>query len=246
KPKGPVSDCFSVKTKQNLGYLYPMKLHRSVFILSLFLITLNSFSQEEGASFFIRPTIGLVGSQIDGDQLAGYRKAGALAGAMVGRNFTDKFTASFGLLFIQKGARKNANVEAGDYLTYRLNINYIDVPFQFTKKFRALDLYAGVTYSQLISHKESSTDFGFYNSANKIHSFDLGWMLGAERKLPNDWYFGIRFNYSIIPMRDFFKSPAQPELLYYNIWGTMFRRGFYNNLLIFYFSKEINPRKKSE
>jgi hypothetical protein len=189
---------------------------------------------------------GFSGNQVDGDNYAGYTKAGLYAGALVGRRLNEDFTLNFGMAFIQKGARKNANPKAFDYDWYRLSINYIDIPVQLTRTFKKFNVFIGATYSQLINYKETYTFGNANNYDNRIHKFDVGWMFGGEKKFNNNYSVGFRFNYSLIPMRDFFYSPAQPALVYNNIWGRWFHRGFYNNVLLFYISKEITPKKKSE
>jgi hypothetical protein len=215
-----------------------------VFIFLLFLTSFY-YSQEEGKEFFIRPILGITGSQVDGDNYAGYKKPGIYIGSFVGLNFGQKWTGSFGLAYIQKGAWQNSNPNQGNYITYHLNINYLDVPIQITRKYTAFDLTAGLSYSQFISYKETNT-LGSTNFNNNLKRFDVGWMLGAEKKVYKEWYCGFRFNYSLLPMREFFYSASQPKLVYYNVWGKLFNRGFYNNVLMFYVTKEINPRKKSE
>jgi hypothetical protein len=221
-----------------------MGIRIPISIFSLF-FCLHIIAQSSGEGFYLRPSFGISANQVDGDNFAGYNKAGLMAGTFVGRNFSEKYGISFGMFFLQKGARKNANAKQNDFFTYRFNINYLDIPFQFTAKSKNIDFTFGLTYSQLISYKEDWT-LAATNYNNNMHKYDIGWMLGIEKKLNQSLYAGFRFNYSIIPMRDFFTSPAQPQLTYYNIWGTLFNRGFYNNSLMLYLSKELHPGKSSE
>jgi hypothetical protein len=68
-------------------------------------------------------------SQVDGDQLAGYDKAGIKTGVFVNRNFSEPVSMQMELLFIQKGSRRPVNTADNTYFVMRLN--YIEVPLMF-------------------------------------------------------------------------------------------------------------------
>jgi hypothetical protein len=216
---------------------------KKVFCFILILFSVISLSAQEGERrFFIRPHLGIQGAQIDGDYYAGYNQAGFVAGAFTGRNVSENTALSFALLFSQKGARRNANPQKGDFDYYRSRLNYIEVPFHITRHFKKVDLYGGLYYARLISSKEENQN-GIIVSDNKYKPNDIGYLLGGEGQIRPNFYFGVRFAYSLIPIRDYFFNGA---IYYYNFMQRLFNKGLYNNTLTFYFQYNFNPGKKSE
>lgn len=213
-----------------------------ILFLVLACCMMNSVTgQEETRSFFIRPTVGIAGAQIDGDNYAGYNKAGIYGGCFVGRKFGEKFSSAFGLTFIQKGARKNQNIQKGDYEYYRINLNYVEVPVNLEWKLKLFRLYGGFFYSRLISYRESN-QFGDLPGTGKYRNADVGYVLGGEREIRGGFSLGVRFSYSVKPIYYYVSPiPYRPGL-----FSGFFNKGLYNNLMVFYFHYEISPRKKTD
>lgn len=200
------------------------------------------FSQEENRRFYLRPMFGVQGAQIDGDYYAGYNQPGIMTGLFVGREVSEKTALSFALAFSQKGARRNANPEKGDYDYYRARLNYIEVPFQLSWHLKRIDLYGGLYYGRLLSAKEENQN-GIIATEVKYNSNDWGYLIGGEGKVRENIYFGVRFAYSLIPIREYFFNG---QIYYYNIIQRVFNKGLYNNTLTFYLQYNFNPGKKSE
>jgi hypothetical protein len=197
-------------------------------------------AQEDERRFYIRPALGIQGAQIDGDYYAGYNQAGIFAGVYAGRDISEKTALSFGLVFSQKGARKNANPEKGFYDYYRARLNYIEIPLQVTYHFRRFDLYGGGYYARLISFKEENQN-GVINTGLKFRNDDIGYLLGGEGKIKEKFMFGIRYAYSLVPIRKY-----SGTFYYFNFLQKVFNKGLYNNTLTIYFLYNINPGKKSD
>jgi hypothetical protein len=197
-------------------------------------------AQENPKHFFIRPSLGLAGGQLDGDSQAGYNKPGLFGGGYVGRSFNEKWGAAFGLTFIQKGAKKNQNVNKGDYEYFTINLNYLEVPFHAERKFKSMKLLGGFYYSRLLGSSE--TQNGAQLTGRQFEKRDLGYLLGGEAKIKNNFYFGIRFSYSLRPIYYYVSPiPYRP-----NIFSGIFNKGMYNNVMLFYFHMEILPKKNDE
>src|SRR5687768_1040627 len=120
-----------------------------IYFLAIFLsIALCMKAQEFNAGL----RFGMDASQVNGDRLAGFDKAGILAGVFVNRNFSERISVQMEMIFIQKGSRRPLD----DFNTYyRLRVHYIEVPvllrYQASKKFT---VYAGPSYGVLIFSEE--------------------------------------------------------------------------------------------
>ena len=95
-------------------------------------------------------------SQIDGDKMAGYNKAGLIAGGFVNRQLGGKVSAQLEMLYIGKGSKRGANPNKGIFDYRRISLHYVEVPIvcQYWYKKLNLTLEAGLSYGVLISSKE--------------------------------------------------------------------------------------------
>lgn len=101
--------------------------HNGTFFLTLsflFIIFHSSLAQQFKAGL----KAGVAASQISGDRLSGFNKAGLSCGAFVHRNIQPKYSMGLELLYTQKGSRKNANPSDGDFESYLLRLNYLELP----------------------------------------------------------------------------------------------------------------------
>ena len=103
-------------------------------LLIFFFIPISVFCQENLPSgkagknaFNLLLTAGVSPSQVHGDAYSGFHKLGAIGGIGVESVFTEKASANLSFIFIQKGARKNQNLEKND-------LNYFLVVFVVQNK----------------------------------------------------------------------------------------------------------------
>lgn len=166
-------------------------------------------------------------SQVDGDNFAGYTKAGATVGGVVYAQLVDKLAGSIEILYTQKGARSNksqfSNNRAFRIENYAIDLNYAEVPIMLNYFDRRKSHFgAGVSYSQLISYKESATttpalpdtlDLDDY----PFRKFDLNFLISGSLHLYKGLFLTYRFQYSLIPVRT-------------NIYREFGRAEQYNNM----------------
>ncbi len=188
-------------------------------ILFLFFFTTTNFLFAQNFNAGLR--IGVCGSQVDGDDLGGYNKAGLIAGAYVSRKFSEHFTLQMEMVYIQKGSRKPTDLN-NSY--YRLRVHYVEVPllvhFHVSKK---IDLTAGPSFGTLIFSEEND-EFGVFPNSPSFKKFELSGNVGIVYKLNDKWSFDARYSHSITTIRPFPGS-----------YSTFFDRGQYNFLVEFSF-----------
>jgi len=189
-------------------------------ILFSFLILLSAASITQAQRFHGGILAGLSTSQVDGDHLSGFNKAGFKGGGLVNRKFGEKISLQFEIEFIQKGSRKPLN-DNNEYFLMRLS--YIEVPLLFNyyvgKKW---NLEAGVAFATLLSaYEEDQT--GEVLNAPEFNQNDYLVCIGANYFFTPQLYFNVRYSYSITTIR------TKDE--YYDYY--YFVGGQYNKVLAF-------------
>lgn len=166
-------------------------------------------------------------TQVDGDNFAGYTKAGFTFGGIVYARLVDKIAGSIEILYTQKGARSNKTQISNNrvYLIekYAIDLNYAEVPIMinyFDK--RKSHFGAGLSYSQLISYKETvKTQPAFPDSIDldqyPFKKYDLNFLISGSLHIYKGLFLTYRFQYSLLPVRT-------------NIYKEFGRAEQYNNM----------------
>lgn len=200
-------------------------------------------SQEENSQTFrFMLTAGVTASQIHGDNYSGFHKLGGMGGIGVEYQFSKKFASSLGLIFIQKGARKNQNPTKGDYSAYYMNLNYIEVPLIFTYKQKNKFLVdIGISAAYLASYYEANEVAQIIGNTPK--NMDYSIKLGLGYQFNPKWQAHVRSSNSFITIRPY-QTPS--KLIYNNIIAQQFNKGLYNNILEIALTYKFIPKKNGE
>jgi hypothetical protein len=176
-------------------------MHTKKFTLLLWILIVgNTVSAQRFSGGFYA---GIVGSQIDGDQSAGYNKGGINLAATVQYPIADKFFMSLDLGFAQKGAQSKTTYGVPRALF--INVNYVDVPLCINFYDRQhVGLTAGLQYSrtvgaikqEVINLPNSSRIFGLDTFEND----DVQVILGGTYYFMPKLNLNIRYGYSLFPM----------------------------------------------
>lgn len=213
-----------------------------LFFAAFLIFNLPAFSQKDAKPFNMLLTAGITGCQVHGDSYSGYDKLGGTAGVGVSYEFSKKFAASFGMLFIQKGAKHNQDPAKGDLHYYNLSLNYVELPLLFTYTYKKLMIDVGASAGYLISYHEvnETGDITGYNPFKKMEYSVKG---GIGYKLSERWFVNLRSSNSFITIRPY-KIPS--TIYYNNIVARAFNKGLYNNILELTLGFKIKPGNKSE
>ncbi len=190
---------------------------KQVFILFVFfLLTLISSAQKFNAGIFL----GICASQVDGDHLSGFHKAGIMAGGFVKRKIAEKVHLQFEIEFIQKGSRLPLSKDGVFYL---MRLNYIEIPlmvnYYIGKKW---SLEAGGSFARLVSAFEED-QLGEITNAPPFHGNDYLVCGGANYPITVHLIFNVRYSYSVATIR--------PKNENYNYFYSIV--GQYNKVLAF-------------
>jgi len=148
--------------------------------------------------------LGLSTSQVGGDNLAGFNKAGLLAGAFANIPISELLSFQMEMTYIQKGSNnpKMNDAEHSNYLKEDISSSYIEVPLllQYHQS-NKIKIEGGVQLAYLIN--------GYYNDLNgeiPIYSvdpfieYDFGLLLGIDYKYSENISLNSRLSSSILPI----------------------------------------------
>lgn len=105
-------------------------------------------------------------TQLDGDDLLGYRKIGFNVGARVNTVLSERWRVALEMLFTQQGSRRGRLDDPGSLDFIRLNM--VEVPLMLNFRDWKFDVGAGLSYGRLVNFKvvevngEDITDFQNY------------------------------------------------------------------------------------
>lgn len=183
------------------------------YLLAFLLISVSAKAQpifmDETHTFYGALTAAASFAQIDGDNYAGYSKTGFIAGGGVYIRVVDNMAMSMEILYSQKGSlgkgTPNSTNGSFDIQSYKVNLNYAEVPFQlwyFDKHNHHFG--GGFSYSQLINSTEESVtkpDQHINTDKYPFRKMDINLVLSANFRIWKGLYTGLRFNYSLLPIR---------------------------------------------
>jgi Outer membrane protein beta-barrel domain len=178
------------------------------------------YAQSFSGSFFG----GLSSSQVAGDRLSGFNKAGIIAGGSVFLPLKNKLGLEMEMQFIQKGSKKPVDANSNDLSYYRMQLNYIEVPlllhYSYSKRFH---FNAGFSFGRLLSNKEE--DEGGTIPTSQLLPFEKSELAvcgGMYYGFTEKFYLHLRLSNSILPIR----KTGQSQLQY-------IQSGQYNSVLSF-------------
>lgn len=229
----------------------------SVILAILIFCSAQSFSQR----FLGAISAGMNLTQVDGDEVYGFKKVGLNIGPSVifpfGKN--KKWSVTMELLFSQQGSNQKSTYSATDSIStdslfydgYRLNLNYIQVPIilHFTDK-RIIAGGIGFSYSQLVGvseYKDFNDPRGFVRQtettlAGPYLRSDFEVLADVRLRIWQKLWLNVRYSYSMFPIRKnvVFENPLTRD---------QWTRNQYNNVIsirLVYIFNDLLPDKKKK
>lgn len=202
----------------------------------LVLLTFISLNTVYAQRFRSGLKAGLSTSQLSGDALSGFHKAGISAGALIQRDVTEKISYQIEIIYIQKGSRKAVNPEKGDNTFFLLKLNYVEVPVMLQVRKDKFIYEAGLMFGRLL-HSSVENESGYYPAlhpeSRPFFKEELSAGIGISYPIYNKLYMNWRISNSIIPVRNHQGNAT-----------FRFNRGQYNTVLQFTFNYYIEGKPK--
>ena len=190
-------------------------------LLLLFLLPVAVAAQQ---TFRAGITVGLNGCQIHGDSDWGYHKVGLNAGAFVCTDPSQKWYGQMEIDYSQKGSRKFANPNNGDFTTFTIQMNYVEVPFLVRYNAGKIFLELGETAGFMFKAREWDTNGEI--APRDFRKLETANIFGIGYNRNDNLQFSLRTTNSLLPVLKF-----QTPVYYQRYIANLFNKGMYNNLL---------------
>ncbi len=194
-----------------------MKKNLTLLVLICGILTSQIKAQNFGGGIIL----GVSSSQVSGDHLGGFNKAGLLAGGYVNIKLNSSLKLQMEMTFIQKGSN---NPKMNENNISDISSNYFSAPLLLKyHQSESIQIEAGVETALLISAHDNDL-YGKIpiQQSRSFNSIDLGAFVGFNYKLTDYINLNTRIGNSIIPIRE-------------HASGTTFKlnKGQYNSVLSF-------------
>jgi hypothetical protein len=180
-------------------------------------------------------------TQVDGDEVFGYHKAGLQIGASAIIQFNNKWGVSIENIFNQKGANQSALYSEQPDGSYHLHLNYVEVPLllQYTDRDR-ITVGAGLSWGNLVKVSEINKRDTATLMDGTYKKYDWSLLGDLRFRLYKNFKLNLRYAYSLVPIAS--RNIKDSKTGKYNI------RDQYNNVmslrLIYIFNEP--PRLNTE
>ncbi|MFB6258471.1 MAG: porin family protein [Flavobacteriales bacterium] len=194
------------------------------------MLALPFYSHTQDRSFEAGAAAGLNSSQISGDNLSGFHQFGLAGGLFVRRPLSERVGLELQMLYSQKGSRKTPNPKKGDYSSYNLRVNYIDMPLLVSYELEGFRAFAGPLIGARVGDVKEEDHNGAIDKAGRpsFKPYDIGVHIGLGYRLKKKLIFELRFSNSIVPARKHTGNTTGSTGT-----GRYFNRGQYHTVVSF-------------
>jgi hypothetical protein len=172
----------------------------SGFILLVFMTFCSFCTQAQTETIKPKIILGILGAQIDGDQMAGYDKPGMVAGMAMEMKVAKRFSLQPEIVYDQKGARSNS--KSIFFSIIRLSYINLNGTFNFYIK-ENIALQGGLYYGVLFRAKADGGG-GFNDASNIFKKGDLGYLVGVDYRFTPKTSVNVRLEYSLGSIQEIF------------------------------------------
>ena len=173
-------------------------------------------------------------TQVEGDEVVGFRKLGVNLGLGAMIPFGNKWDVSMEISYTQKGARQKEqysdSTSSGSPITgaYKLRLNYVEVPIMvhFTDK-DFLTIGAGFSWGRLVGVQEwehGQLIEGTTLNSGTYDKNDFSYVIDLRLRIKGPLKFGVRYQNSMMIIR---------TRTFENLTGDTWERDQYNKVLSF-------------
>ncbi len=146
---------------------------------------------------------GVAASQVSGDALGGFDKAGIIFGAGVETPVSKNLAMSFEISYLQKGSRKPSKLDQGDPSQYLLRLNYLEVPLTLSYHLnKNVDVSLGAAAGYLVSSLEENEN-GELILKLPFKTLDISATGGVSYRFDEHFKATLRGIQSVLPVREF-------------------------------------------
>lgn len=219
---------------------------KKLFILTFCTLILSSISAQR---FIGGVVAGMNLSQVEGDEVNGFKKFGFNGGGSIMLSLNEKqtFFITTEILFTQKGAYQtnttgvtarplddtlliNYAFPKNNKIYYKLRLDYVEVPLMihYEDPLTGSALGIGASWARLVNIKETFLGYQLFTDIQSGRYYRDTWSVIVDIKIPI--YMGLKFNfryqYSIVPI-------GADRSYYALVNADPFKRKLFHNVLSF-------------
>lgn len=164
-----------------------------------FFVALNFVeAQENKKQFKAGLKLGANTSQMTGDGYGGFFKFGLVAGVFGKTKLAEKIALQYEIMYQGKGSNKPAEPDKGVYDSYKIRLDYIQVPLMLQYQLDKFEIEAGPAFGYLFNRKEWDQN-GVRPEGNfEWRTFELDGIIGVNYyAIPEHLFFNARAHHSI-------------------------------------------------
>ncbi|HOZ83701.1 MAG TPA: porin family protein [Bacteroidia bacterium] len=177
---------------------------------------------------------GINASQVSGDELGGFNKAGVMFGGSAILPVTPKSDVAMELLFIQKGSKTPTSKDNSNTVYYKMSLNYLEVQINYTyHASKKIGLHVGPTFGVLVGEKEEDIA-GELTERPEFQKTEIGIAGGLSFHFSEKVGLYMRLSNSLLPIR---KMGADTKY---------FKSGQYNSGLAFFLTYTFSSKDKQK
>jgi hypothetical protein len=170
----------------------------ALLIIALCFSTSDSHAQRKDEN---RWRVGIMGGMNTTSLIganAGFQKLGVIAGLVLHKPLGEQSAFETNLLFFQKGVRTVSNPEAGNFESYRLSLNYLDLPLLYVHKLKKFEIELGPSFGFLLSQNEEVFE-GQPPESQPFKTFELAINTGLRWHPADNFILGLRYHLAMLP-----------------------------------------------
>lgn len=183
-----------------------------------FLLLLCLASLANAQNFKSGIIAGISTSQVSGDNLGGFHKAGIVCGSFVTTKIGDSSAVEMEILYVQKGSQQAQDLAKGKAF-YQIKLNYAEVPLLYKFRIRKFTYEVGASIGFLI-HSKVSDMYGEFPPKNPesrpFKKTETSIFAGINYKIYNHFSVNWRFTNSVLPVRNHVAGSYKLNLGQYN------------------------------
>ena len=144
--------------------------------------------------------LGLSTSQVSGDYLGGFNKAGLLVGGFIDLQLSKTLKGQMEMTFIQKGSN-NTNMNENTYSD--ISLSYVEIPLLLKyQQSRTIAIEGGIETAFLISASDNDIYGQISNNSTKeFNTTDISIFIGMDYSINPRLILNSRISNSIMPIR---------------------------------------------
>lgn len=199
-----------------------------VFLLLFPLASQAQHYSDDPRLFYAGIVAGSNFSQVDGDNFAGYYKAGLNVGGIGYVQLKEHMAISWEMLYSQKGAKSRNPRVAQDtnviITDYKVKLSYAEIPVMFNYFDKRKSHFGiGLSYGRLLGggsesiQTDPATNVDLSKYPYNKNAFDF--LTAVQLHLWEGLFLNIRFQYGILPVRDISPTDfSRTNKQYNNAW----------------------------